>query len=202
MKTALVLSIVLLTLISEYAKAAIEFDTGGSYIIDYAANDGIHVTNGTKVTLANGGWVEYVSNGSYNLSEGSFIMTGGTVENSIVAVGGLPMHIYGGIIGGDILLDSPVDGGQEGDVYIYGSDFKIDGDPADYAVYHLRGQLTGRLSNGDLMDNYVNSTGGNDIILMPVPEPMTLTLLALGLVTISHKQASLFRQKSGTKARI
>ena len=110
----------------------------------------------------------------------AIVVPGGEIRDSLIALSSSPVTITGGTIGLSILLDSYGQEGKDGDVYIYGSDFQIDGEPAPYGAYHVSGHLTGMLANGDWIDNDFACSGTNDLILMPIPEPATVLFVTFG----------------------
>lgn len=189
MKRSCICSLVLcLTFLIPTAKATIHFDDGGTHTIDYAIDDYVEITNGTNVSLINGGSVtEYIRVG---YDGGTFTMSGGSVDR-LAALSSNPMFITGGIIGTRIALDSTSYGGADGelgDVYIYGENFKIDGQSVDFGTYHFFGDLTGTLENGDPLNCSISCAGANDLILAPIPEPATLILFTLGGLTLRKRR--------------
>lgn len=188
MKTMQLLTMGLLCIVvlNSPAEGIIYIDDGGTHTISFAVNDSVYISNGSQVTLIEGGSVSGDVRIEYNA--GSFSMSGGSVGQWLIALSSNPVMITGGSIGEHIALDSSSShGGQAGDVYIYGSDFKINGDPVPYGAYHYNTYktLTGILANGDPINCTVACAGANDIIL--IPEPATLTLLVLGVVGLRRK---------------
>lgn len=185
MKTTHLLSIVLcLMLLVGLAEATVTFNSG-IHTIDYTINDYVNVLGDAHVNLVNGGYIGGSGLGFSGNASGT--ITGGEIADYLWVLSSKPVHLYGGTIGGTISLDSG-SLGEEGDLYVYGSDFKIDGISVTYGVYNQNGVLTGNLSNGDPINNQFWCVGSNDLILMPVPEPATLSLLAVGGLTLLRKR--------------
>ena len=198
MKTVHLLLIFLGALfISRAAEGAIYLDEshylcfdGGTYTIDYNIESygwgGYAAIYGddTQVTMVDGGWVTGLDIGP----GASFTMSGGVIEGTLGALGSKPILIYGGTIGNRIALDSGFPSGEDGDVYIYGTNFMIDGIPAKNGIYHVDGYISGILSNGDLLNCNITCAGANDYILAPAPEPATVGLLILGGLILRRKR--------------
>ena len=124
---------------------------GGTHTIDYTINDYVEISGEqTCVTLVDGGWVKDVR---VEYDGASFSMTGGFIKEYLAALSFSPVFITGGTIGERLALDSSeFNGGEEGDVYIYGTGFIINGIPVDYGVYYTSGHISGVLANGDLLN--------------------------------------------------
>ena len=79
---------------------------------------------------------------------------------------------------------------------IHGSDFAIDGSPVGLGEitsilggsywYEPYRRLTGTVANGDIINNQFRI--GNDASIVLVPEPATLLLLTLGVLTLRKKR--------------
>ena len=205
----LMLAGLLFLLSGRWAEGTVYFSDGGTHIINYVINDTVQISGvGTHVYLVDGGWIErpneysyvsvtdyaqftmtggYIASGKANyglLTEnyGTFTITGGEIDGWLGVVSYNPSHVYGGILGEHISLDSPWPDGSDGDLYLYGTDFKINGVTAAYGEYYPDDEitLTGTLSNGDPIHCTINCVGGNQFILAPVPEPATLGMLIIG----------------------
>lgn len=166
------------------AEGTIYINDGGTHIIDYTINDYVIISGEqTCVTLADGGWVKDIR---VEYDGASFSMTGGFIKEYLAALSFSPVIITGGTIGERLALDSSeFNGGENGDVYIYGTAFMINGIAVDYGVYHTSGHISGVLANGDLLDCSFNCSGANDLVL--VPEPAAILIFALGAAIARKK---------------
>jgi len=92
--------------------------------------------------------------------------------------------IYGGSIGAGIKIWN---GGQ---ITVFGTDFKINGQSVDYGRLtnsdYPSGILSGTLANGDPMDTHFEIYDNGSIFL--TPEPSTLLLLGLGAVMLRRRK--------------
>lgn len=144
--------------------------------------DGLSITDNCTANI-DGGNLKY-SIQSYDNSIVSF--SSGLVKDSLHAHGFSQITYTGGVVEDSLCLnDSAI-------LTIYGSDFAIDGTPLDYGVLtsifsngYLNEpvrNLTGRLSNGDIINNdfYI---GGNAKIIL-IPEPATILLLSIGTIIV------------------
>jgi hypothetical protein len=178
-----------LVLLAGSSKGMYYFDSNLTYTINFSINDSVTISGTqTKVYLVDGGSISGDVRIEYDGA--SFTMSGGSIGGNIAALSSRPVTITGGTIGKSILLDSSSAYGFDGDVYIYGSDFKIDGQPVSYGSvrsYSKSGILTGLLVNGDSINNYFNHAGSNDLILMPFPEPASLLFVLAGSIMLRRK---------------
>ncbi len=75
---------------------------------------------------------------------------------------------------------------DEGQVFIYGSDFQIDGVPVPYGpIIVSTGLLDGTLENGHIRSN-LNILDNGMVTL--IPEPTSLTLLLIGTLLLPRKR--------------
>ena len=109
-------------------------------------------------------------------------MLGGQIGGILTQASAGPVTIKGGTISGDITLNSTTGG----DVYIYGTNFTIDGNPVAPGTYNQSGTYTATLLDGQLLNNNISVNGANNIVL--VPEPATLLLLAAGGLCIRKRK--------------
>ena len=96
------------------------------------------------------------------------MVTGGNILNDLILRDNSEIEVYGGYIFDDI-------------IGINDSQIKIYGDFASYGVFTGVGHLTGILSNGQTIDNDYFIADNAKLIL--VPEPVTLSILAVGALT-------------------
>lgn len=149
----------------------------------------IYTTQNGQLSLS-GGSVRYL----WTEDNSSITITGGLITDDLYVSDDSTVSMAGGEIA-DILYVR-----NNGILYLEGSDFQVVDDyglttelsPGDtfksvlelneYGSYS--GTLTGTLSDGSLMDNYfvIYETGlyGGDCDIVIIPEPATLSLLALG----------------------
>jgi hypothetical protein len=96
--------------------------------------------------------------------------------------------LSGGIVYGAIVVGYFMD--DKATLTIKGQDFNINGQTVGAGVYYANdfatGTITGILSNGDCLNNNFEIVGDSCIVL--VPEPTTLSLLALGAVLLRRKR--------------
>lgn len=175
-----------LVVLAGYSSAMFYFDGNLTYTVNFSINDSVTISGAqTKVYLVDGGSISGDVRIEYDGA--SFTMSGGSIGGNIAALSSSPVTITGGTIGQSILLDSSSAYGYDGDVYIYGSDFKINGEPVPYGSVrgiNKYGTLTGTLLTGDSINNYYSHAGSNDLILMPFPEPASLLLLLSGAILL------------------
>ena len=147
-----------------------------------ARNDGskIEISGGIVGTI----WSE----------EQSFVaVNGGTINGSINTSDHSMVEVHGGTFTIASYLRT-----YGGIIYLYGSDFSIDGTQLhygdslrDYGVIggpnfaYLVGTVTGTLSDGSLLNNEFQ-IGGGDIII--IPEPTTCTLLVASVFLLRRRR--------------
>ncbi|MEI7835438.1 MAG: PEP-CTERM sorting domain-containing protein [Planctomycetota bacterium] len=146
--------------------------SGGTATGDLCAEDS------SQLTLSGGSVEGYVVAGGNSI----VIMTGGAVSGLLGAGGSSQVTILGGTI------SQTLDMYQDAIVYLHGDQFAIDGIPlSSGAIRSVLGtscdsepfrRLTGTLASGDIVNNLFRI--GDSAQLVLVPEPATLSLLALG----------------------
>ena len=116
-------------------------------------------------------------------------MYGGYVVEGISSPEHGKFNWYGGTIAGEIRsgwYNSPSAFSYH---KIYGYDFRINGEiVTDFLLTGGTGHLTGYLQDGTAIDNDYAIYGGSKIELVEVPEPATLSLLAVGVGSVWLKQ--------------
>ena len=200
----LIVTLLFLTLNFSYISAVeiVVFDDNLTHNIDYPINDFVSVEGTNTVvnwlTGANTTGLEvygtsriFVSGGStgYDLEAyeyGNVTLESGLVGDELGAYGHSQVILKGGKINHNLLVDS------FGALTIYGTNFFVDGVSTGYCeLTTLLGggfynepkrHINGILSNGQTLDNdfYIGGSGRIALIHEPVPEPTTLSLLALG----------------------
>jgi len=193
-----------LGMLANPAEAVIVYDDGLTHEITGAVYEDIHVYDGpsgkpTLVRLLVGADTSDV----VVFENSRFEMTGG-------AIGEGELHLYDnstGLISGGEIADDPswigdsarltitgidfidalrLDGAAQ--VFVHGSNFQIDGIPVGYGTITgpYVGHLTGDLLQGQIHCGimFVSDTAG----LTLIPEPATLTLLALGALALGTKR--------------
>ena len=128
--------------------------------------------------------------GAYQNSE--LTVSGGSIGWSLYAWDSSQVTLSGGSIGNDIIAGNNSD--DESLITFLGSDFAIDGEPFGYgeltSIFGERWdheptrRLTGRLASGDWLDNDFYIAGDSRIVLA-VPEPATVALMAFGLAAVA-----------------
>jgi hypothetical protein len=206
MKSSTIYIVVLLefALAMNSAAAVIVYDDGLTHEITTIVYDDIHVYDGpagipTLVRLLPG-----ADTSDVEVFENSrFEMTGGAIGE-----GELRLHDNStGLISGGEIADDPswigdsaeltitgidfidalrLDGDAQ--VFVHGSNFHIDGVPVDYGTITGPdfGHLTGDLLQGQISCGLMFLSDTATVTL--IPEPATLTLLALGALTLSNKR--------------
>ncbi len=138
---------------------------------------GLRVYDDSNVAFSDGSIGYVVIRGN------SFIMSGGSITDDLNV--GTNIIISGGTIGGNFLI--------HGTLIIDGADFAIDGHLLPYGgTFDTCGQLersgvlTGLMAHGDTMANNFTIYYGGTLVL--VPEPATLSLLALASVAVLRRR--------------
>jgi hypothetical protein len=117
-------------------------------------------------------------------------------HRGILATENALVTINGGLISG-LLVGSRDNGAYDmSTIMVSGSNFKLNGSELNYGQYYAAdfvrdsvgkiGLLTGTLANGDLLNANVYINDGACLYL--VPEPTTISLLALGAVLAGRKR--------------
>lgn len=180
-RTTLLLPLLIIALIAATSSAALI--NSGSHILSFGIMEGINLSGTADFLVTDTGSTQ----GSIRVEDNATLtMLGGRIEQDLVAVGGGIITIKGGTIGQEIKLDSPM--GMQGDVYIYGTNFAINGVAVGPGRYHQTGIFTGTLENGDILNNMVGFAGGNDVVL--IPEPATMLLLTMGTLYLRRRKTA------------
>ena len=123
--------------------------------------------------------------------DNSFVdISGGSITDNLRADDNAQIICSGGSIGNEILAGD-LSGGivYNSTITFFGSNFAIDGEIVSYGQYFYKdyqnGRLSGKLANGDIIDNNFHIVDGASIIL--IPEPTTLLLLSLGGLLLRKK---------------
>lgn len=173
---------------------AIIYNDGGVYEINTPISDSVEIYDGpasqpTTVELVAGGSVRDVD----VFQNSNFLMSGGTSYGLLLLRDTSRGEISGGVVDEDpfaiwdnsqlTITGSYFDEGlsvrNEGQVFIYGSDFQIDGVPVPYGPISVStGRLEGTLLNGQIRSNLDIQDSG---VVTLVPEPASLSQLLLGL---------------------
>lgn len=178
-RTALLFSLLIAAISVAPAYAAtIEI---GVHTLSFGIQESINLLGNAEFYIVDGGSTRGYVDVRIN---SSLTMLGGRIEDDLIAVSTGTVTIKGGTIGGDILLNPPTI--QQANLYIYGSNFAIDGVPVGPGTYLQSGRYTGILENGDQLDNRIGQASGKGVVL--VPEPATLGLLTLGVVMLRRKK--------------
>jgi hypothetical protein len=182
------------------------YETDEVFLDFYTANE-----PGTHLELTDSGTINWL----FPYKSSTVVVSGGLIRNNLEAFGNSTVNVSGGSIAGDLTsYDSSiveVTGGSivddlfawnNGTIYIYGTDFKVDGQDInygdslrDYGTYYgahsewLRGIVTGTLQDGSSLNNdfFVRVEHPNASIIV-IPEPVTLLLLALGAVMLRKRR--------------
>lgn len=172
---------------------------GRLYVSDNATatvNGGIigsFATSGNAVSVFNGGTINTFLSA---VSNGTVTMNGGSVLGDVVALENGTVTITGGSI------NQHIEAAIGGIVYLKGTDFEINGkmlsygdklrDFAWYSDNYYTGTIKGVFSDGSVLNNefkiYVDSADTSEIII--IPEPMTIFILGLGVLTIRMRRTA------------
>ncbi len=134
-------------------------------------------------------------------------ISGGTVVQGFYGRDSSRIIMTGGTLGDDLRIEAnshfTMMGGQIKDSFyaadnsvltLVGSDFRIDGKSYDYGDYHFSDfwqEITGTLADGSVLDNELHFWDETATLqLRPIPEPATLSLLALGAWWITGKKGA------------
>ena len=203
-KEKLIVTLLFLALNFSYISAVeiVTFDDNQTHNIDYPINDFVSVEGTNTVvnwlTGASTTGLEvygtsriFVSGGStgYDLEAyeyGNVTLESGLVGDELGAYGHSQIIFKGGQVNTNLLVDS------FGTLTIYGTNFFVDGVSIGYGELSTllgggfynepKRHISGILSTGQTLDNdfYIGGNGQIVLIHEPIPEPCTLSLLALG----------------------
>ncbi len=182
-------------------KAIIIYDDGGQHEINTPISERVEIYDGpasqpTTVELVAGGSVRDVDVYQNSI----FLMTGGVSNGSLALHDFSRGEISGGSVDEDpfsIVNNSKliITGGEfgeglwvrnEGQVFIYGRDFQIDGIPVPYGPVSVStGRLEGTFENGYIRSNL--NIGDNGMVTL-IPEPTSLILLLTGALLLPRKR--------------
>lgn len=218
-KSILVAGIFVITVVVPVIGDIVYIDDGLYHLVNDDKYDGdsvyldFHTNNepGTYFELAEGGSVTWL----FPYKNSTAIVTGGLIRNNLEVFGNSTVNVTGGSIAGDLTsYDSSiveVTGGSivddlfawnSGTIYIYGTDFKVDGQDIyygdnlrDYGTYWgdhsewLRGIVTGTLQDGTMLNNdYFIRSEDLEAAIIVVPEPTTLLLFGLAAVMLRKRK--------------
>jgi PEP-CTERM motif-containing protein len=190
--------IMVLTCLGQPGNAIILYDDGGIHEISTDVTEDIDIFDGplgtpTTLKLLEGAMTEDIGIFDHSI----LLLSGGTIDD-----GSLTMHDYsrGEISGGSMTDDTAnlyghsqltITGGSfsvgillhsDSQLFIYGSDFKLDQIPVDYGPIQTSfGILTGNLPNGPLELDF-HRLDNATVTLIPEPTSLSLLLLGMGLV--------------------
>ena len=203
MKRALMSIFVLLGfgLLANSANATIVYNDGGVHEINTDLFQAVEIYDGplnqpTTVKLLLGGEIRDID----VYEHGLFYMTGGRINGTFALHNFGQAEISGGIVNEDPFYVTnnsrlTITGGQVSEplrmfesceVYVHGTDFKIDGVPVPYGpVAVTTGRLTGTLLYGQIQLPFFIQDNSK---LVLVPEPATILLLSLGILTLLKKR--------------
>lgn len=120
------------------------------------------------------------------IDSGVFALPLAAIENSNVM-------LLGGVFQYAIRAGSDVHGSHDTSIItLIGDRFSVNGKEVAYGQYFASdfssGHLNGILSNGDVLDTDFEIWDDASIILMPVPEPVTMSLLAAGSLALLRRK--------------
>ena len=168
--------------------------------------EGLWIQDSTQLTMSGGSLSLFsintnsqatISGGTlYNtlrvLGSSQLTMSGGRLEGSFETYGSGRVTITGGVI----VIDTELLLFDNAEIIMEGFDFDIDGTPVGYGnITSMFGgsyisepfrRLTGTLLNGDTFDNQFRIGDTAQITL--IPEPCTLSLLALGGLAVAWRR--------------
>jgi hypothetical protein len=107
-------------------------------------------------------------------------ISGGSINSDLKAMDNSRVTMSGGSVIGSLSAT------QSSQITIIGSNFAIDGSLVGFGQYfasdYVSGRLTGKLANGDIINN--NFSIGDSASFVFVPEPSTLILLGIGAISL------------------
>jgi len=195
--------------IAYYLNSSAIFDDDTHMWDEIFVDKDISKNPGSQLEIVEGGWVEDL--GAYGYSE--VIFNGGSSIGNVNGFNMSTITVNSGHIGGSIWTDASstveLKGGSFGSLrafgsgvmYIYGSDFMVDGISVNYGdslrgystnildPYLLEGTITGTLQDGSALNSSfaIYKISACDIRVL-APEPSTLLLLGLGGLFLRRKR--------------
>ncbi len=190
----------LMLFLSASSDASLYLDDNGTHNVDYFVDGYISVSHNTKLNFFDN--AECIEINTYDRA--TINIYGGKIESGIWALNSVRINIYGGLPGFDIytnpdFVDDDLLAFGTSVITLYGSNFNIDGLPAQTPLYSTthnqanvpsepRHQLTGILSDGTLIDINAAVFYNARIEFVNVPEPATFLLFSLGVVMLRRKR--------------
>ena len=149
---------------------------------------------GSAFATITGGQIERLTVFDYGQVE----IRGGTIgyanwQNAALIHQESSTHVYGGDLIGQIRLGAnPYWPDESCQLFVHGTNFKINGLPVEYGTYinpnkpgYTDYYLTGILLSGETINNHIYLYDDSSLVL--IPEPATLFLLGLGVVMLRRK---------------
>jgi len=188
------------------------YDSSQVTVSGGSVNSYLWVGDSSQVTVSGGSvwrWLVAEESSQVTVSAGSIkedlfaedssqvTVSGGSIDLDLIARGTSDVTISGGSIGGEIFAGHAYDDNSL--ITFVGRDFAINSISVGYGEFDtggmdwVHGTLTGTLADGDPLNNGFYIYGDSSIVL--VPEPATLSFLALGSLALlkkrkGHKQYS------------